>query len=75
MLKADKELVIFPILSGIGLLFVGAAFAVPMFAAGVFDRLATGQGGSDGPLTILVALLFYWAISASAWCSPCCSWW
>ncbi len=59
VLRADKELVIFPILSGIGLLFVGAAFIVPMFAAGIFDRLATGQGDVDGPLTILVAFVFY----------------
>ncbi len=59
VLRSDKELLVFPILSGVGMLFAVAAFGVPMFLAGFFDRLATGQADVDGPVSILVLFLFY----------------
>ena len=37
VLQADKELLIFPILSTIAVITVMATFAAPMFLAGVFD--------------------------------------
>lgn len=43
VLRADKELVIFPILSSLALVIVSASFAIPMFASGFFDQLIDGQ--------------------------------
>lgn len=43
VLSADKELIIFPILSSIALLIVTASFAIPMFMAGVFDQFLSGK--------------------------------
>lgn len=57
VLRADKELVIFPIVSAIGVLIVTATFAAPMFLAGAFDALFTGS--SEGVLFYVVVFLFY----------------
>ncbi len=57
VLRSDKELVLFPIISAIGSVLVLATFAAPMFVAGVFDRLFTN--GQVRPLGMLVAFLFY----------------
>ena len=58
VLRSDKELVVFPIVSAIGSLIVVATFAIPMFLAGLFDSLyVDGQGFQ--PLGMLVAFLFY----------------
>lgn len=58
VLRSDKELIVFPIISGIGSLIVLATFAVPMFLAGVFDRMIVDGEGVQ-PLGMLVAFLFY----------------
>ena len=57
VLRADKELIVFPIVSLVGLLLVSAAFFVPLAAAGLLDSI----GGSDGTgiLTYIVLFLFY----------------
>jgi hypothetical protein len=56
VLRADKELIVFPIVSTIGVLIVTASFALPMLLAGFFDTLLEGQGR---PLGYVVAFLFY----------------
>jgi hypothetical protein len=56
VLRADKELVVFPILSSIALLIVTASFAVPMFMAGLFDQMLTGNSQI---LYYIVLFLFY----------------
>jgi len=56
VLQADKELMIFPILSSIGVLIVTATFAFPMMAAGVFDNIAAENSQY---VTYLVLFLFY----------------
>jgi hypothetical protein len=56
VLRADKELVVFPIVSAIGVLIVTASFALPMLLAGLFDSLLKGQGRILG---YVVAFLFY----------------
>lgn len=56
VLSADKELIIFPILSSIALLIVTAAFAIPMFAAGFFDQLL---GGKSEIFHYIVLFFFY----------------
>jgi len=58
VLRSDKELVVFPIVSAIGVLIVTATFAVPLFLAGLFDQMYTDGHGLQ-PLGMLVAFLFY----------------
>jgi len=56
VLRADKELVVFPIVSAIGVLVVTASFAFPMFLAGFFDSI---QQGSSQALGYVVGIAFY----------------
>jgi hypothetical protein len=58
VLRSDKELVVFPIVSVVGSVIVLATFAIPMFLAGVFDSMYTDGKGFQ-PLAMLVAFLFY----------------
>ncbi len=56
VLCADKELVIFPILSSLGVLIVMVSFALPAAFAGLFDAVADGR---QQVLGLVVAFLFY----------------
>lgn len=56
VLKADKELLIFPILSAIGVALVSLGFIVPLFAADLFESLVGGLGTVAG---LLVGFAFY----------------
>ena len=56
VLRADKELIVFPIVSAIGVLIVTASFALPMLMAGFFDALFDGQAQVLG---FVVGFLFY----------------
>lgn len=53
VLRADKELLIFPIISGIALFLVSIGFMIPMFFAGALE--SEGMG----PLTYLVLFFYY----------------
>lgn len=57
VLRADKELIVFPIVSMVGLLLVSAAFFVPLAAAGLLDSV--GNSDRTGTLTYIVLFLFY----------------
>ena len=46
VLRSDKELIVFPIVSGIASLIVFALFAVPLWISGYFDRLDDGTGNA-----------------------------
>jgi len=56
VLAADKELLIFPIISSIGVLIVSAAFIIPSIFANLFDSLFTGDFQVVG---FVVLFLFY----------------
>ena len=56
VLAADTELLVFPIVSAIGVLVVTASFALPMLLAGFFDSLAAGGATVLGAV---VAFGFY----------------
>jgi len=56
VLRADKELVVFPIVSAIGVLVVTASFALPTILAGFLDALLEGQAQILG---FIVGFLFY----------------
>jgi hypothetical protein len=58
VLRADKELLIFPIVSTVAVLTVMLTFAVPMFLAGMFEVGAV-RGGTISLTGIGLALAFY----------------
>lgn len=53
VLRSDKELLLFPVISGIATLLVAASFAVPVIGLRLFE------GGEIGPLGAVVGFLFY----------------
>jgi hypothetical protein len=59
VLRSDKELVVFPIVSFIGVILVTITFAIPMVAAGIFDSV--GRRGADGIgiAGLIIGFLFY----------------
>ena len=59
VLRADKELLIFPVVSAIGSLIVMATFAIPMFMAGLFDDMVSGEAGSARIMGYIVAYHTY----------------
>ncbi|UCF60063.1 MAG: hypothetical protein JSV37_09860 [Anaerolineaceae bacterium] len=59
VLRDDKELIVFPIISTVGVLLVTISFALPMIFAGVFDSIISGQENNAGVISFIVALLFY----------------
>lgn len=56
VLAADKELIIFPIVSTISVIIVMATFAFPMFLTGFFESIFEGGGEIMGAV---VGFLFY----------------
>ncbi len=56
VLKADKELIIFPIVSTIGTIIVTVLFAIPMAFAGIFDHITNDQIGIG---EMIVGFAFY----------------
>jgi hypothetical protein len=53
VLRSDKELLLFPVISAVATLLVAASFAVPVFGLRLFE------GGEIGPLGAVVGFLFY----------------
>ncbi len=56
VLMADKELIIYPIVSSIALLLVSVSFAVPIFLSNALDSILAGQAQVFG---FLVLFAFY----------------
>jgi len=64
VLKLDKELLVFPLLSGIACLLVLASFALPLWAAGAPDVLAEkAEGGKTSEILLWVLLFVYYAVN------------
>ena len=59
VLNADKELLVFPLVSMVALGLVVAAFALPIFGLGVLDGMTGGQDGRIQAGAYVVAFLFY----------------
>jgi hypothetical protein len=57
VLRADKELLIFPVVAFLASLVVMATFAVPMLLAGFFDSVLSGD--ANGVLSVIIGFLFY----------------
>jgi Family of unknown function (DUF6159) len=60
VLRADKALVVFPLISTAAVVVVIACFAIPMFGLGALDKMS-GPNGAVSTLTYVVAFLFYTA--------------
>lgn len=58
VLLADKELIVFPVVSMIGAILVTITFVVPSILAGLFSNLAQNVPGSRG-MAGVVAFVFY----------------
>lgn len=56
VLRADKELIVFPIISLMGVVVVTLTFAIPAFLAGLFEGMAEGSATISG---VVVAFAFY----------------
>lgn len=56
VLRMDKELMVFPVLSGIATVLIVASFLIPAIAVGGLQSLADGEGSY---LAYAVAFLFY----------------
>jgi len=63
VLRCDKELLLFPLLSGIACMFVLASFAVPLWASGYVGGVMEDQEGARGPagevLGYVILFAFY----------------
>jgi hypothetical protein len=59
VLKSDKKLLVFPLLSGIGCLLVLISFAAPLYFSQRFRDLVDGQQGVDDPLWYVLLFAFY----------------
>lgn len=57
VLRSDKELIVFPIVSMIGMVIASILFIVPAISAGLLDSVTQGRG--DGVLSVIVGFLFY----------------
>ena len=58
VLRSDKELLVFPLLSAVGVILVVLSFALPMFGLGLFDQLDRSGAGVP-PVFYLCAFAFY----------------
>lgn len=56
VLRQDKELLLFPVFSGIATLLVAASFLLPLISSGALEALAEE---SADPLTLAILFLFY----------------
>jgi hypothetical protein len=61
VLRSDKELVVFPIVSFIGVIIVTITFAFPLLASGIFQAMTEGTSSRAGAeiLALIVGFLFY----------------
>ncbi|NND98163.1 MAG: hypothetical protein HKN47_12620 [Pirellulaceae bacterium] len=60
VLKQDKELLVFPLLSGISCLLVLASFALPLFMTGTLEALGDNpDNAKENPLVYVTTFAFY----------------
>jgi len=59
ILSKDKQLLLFPLMSGIGVIFATILFAIPFFASGIVQAVSTENGQpSAGQVILNLVLLF-----------------
>jgi hypothetical protein len=61
VLRQDKELLVFPLVSMVALALVVASFALPVFGLGMLDSMSGGADGRVEAGIYVVAFLFYFS--------------
>jgi hypothetical protein len=61
VLRSDKRLAIFPILSGLACALVTVVFLAPMVLAGILDQALAGEQGAR-IVSAIVAFVFYFVV-------------
>jgi hypothetical protein len=61
VLKLDKELLIFPLVSGLACLVVLASFAVPLWSTGYLQTVMEEKAAPHDPLAYAILFAFYFA--------------
>lgn len=61
VLRADRELMIFPLIATIGVIMVTITFFIPLSATGLLDAASSGEEASSGQIFIglVIAFLYY----------------
>ena len=59
VLKEDKELLVFPLISSLASILVVACFALPLFGFGALDGLSGGRHGVVSTAAYVIGFLFY----------------
>ncbi len=59
VLKLDKELLVFPLISGIACVLVMASFALPLWASGFLETLADQAAANDGQIEVAQQVIGY----------------
>lgn len=62
VLKSDKELVVFPIISSIAVLLITLSFAIPIFSEGNFDKSFSRLNINSLPIVFIYYFLIYFVI-------------
>ena len=63
ILKKDREMLLFPILSGIVTILVVATFLLPLFFSGILTGILAGAGTSASSPLAYVLLFFFYVVS------------
>jgi hypothetical protein len=58
VLRSDRELLLFPFISMIGVILVTIVFSIPLFFTGLIQNVANGENGSNGTSILGYVLLF-----------------
>ncbi len=59
VLMLDKELLVFPVISGIAAILVAATFIVPLFTSGYIESFDSGEGAPTDPMVYVWGFAFY----------------
>lgn len=62
VLKSDKELVVFPIISSLAVILISISFAIPVFSNGNLDKSSFGLNTSNLPIVFAYYFLIYFVI-------------
>ena len=66
VLRSDRELMLFPLMSTIGVIVVTILFAIPLFGSGLLETVATDGGDqlsqSQQIFGLVIAFLFYFVM-------------